>query len=114
MKNEEGSGFEEVVPGVLVNKRSGFKIIVPHPDPVTVIRSPDDKASMTISESLCVFSNEEMATSYMGNSPKDSYILRTYAWDALVDAFGGVFPDVIVDPKTEPGFVSVVPLRKGI
>jgi hypothetical protein len=113
MNNEEG--FEEVVPGVLVNKSSGFKVSIPHPDPCWVIRNPEKTATMvTKSGSLAIFSDEEKANTYMKDWKKEDFVLEAYGWDDLVDKFGKQFADAIVDHSGEPGFYQNVPLKKGI
>ena len=107
-------GFEEIAPGVMVNTRKGFKIEIPHPDPVWVIRNKDKTASIGGQGTLFVFSSEELAKRYMEKTGVEEGSPKRFSWDECVDKFGRSYSDVLVDHKGEAGFYSNVPLRKGI
>lgn len=108
-------GFEEVVPGVMVNKRRGFTVSIPHPDPAWVIRNTEETACLGDGQGvLYVFSSEELAKRYIEKVEVKGGFPKPYAWDELVDAFGKAYHSVLVDHTGEAGFYSNVPLRKGI
>lgn len=107
-------GFEEVVPGLMVNKGSGITVSIPHPDPAFVINNPEGTAVLASGNSLLIFSDDEGAKHYMRDQDGSSYAVKEYTWEDLVDAFKRKFPDAIVDHKGEDGFYQTVPLRKGI
>jgi hypothetical protein len=107
-------GFEEIVPGVSVNTKRGWKIEIPHPDPGWVIRNKDETLSIGNRENLYVFSSEELANKYMEKTHLSGGFPKSFSWDECVDKFGKSYSNVLVDPTGEPGFLSSVPLRKGI
>ncbi len=106
-------GFEEVAPGVMVNTKR-FKIKFPHPGPCWIIRNTEDTVSLASDNGISVFSTEEKAQTHIDEIALKGAVLKCYTWDELVDKFGQQYGSVVVNPKTKPGFCSVVPLKKDI
>jgi hypothetical protein len=112
MQNEKSFGCCEVSPSLLLEGDIEFKI--PHPDPVWVVRDSEENLSFASPEGLlCVFSNEEKAMKLMEYDSEDSYVIRSYGWSEVVDNFGGLFANALIDPTGEQGLFRVVPLQKG-
>lgn len=107
-------GFEEIAPGVSVNTKRGWKISIPHPDPVWVIRNKEETATSGDYGTLFVFSSEELANKYIEKTNLKGGFPKRFTWNELVDKFGSSRQDVLVDHKGEVGFYSNVPLKKGI
>jgi hypothetical protein len=106
--------FEELVPGVLVNRDSEIKFSVPHPDPCWIIKSTRSGA-IVVSDShiLLIFSDERNAAEYCGRGRSISRFEK-YSWEDLVNKFEKEFPYAIVDHLGEAGLYQIVPLKKGI
>jgi hypothetical protein len=107
--------FQEVVPGVMVNTRRGFKVFIDHPDPVWVIGNKEETALIGGQDrTLFVFSSEELAKKYMEKRKLEGGFPKRFSWDELVDKLGKSYHSVIIDHKGELGFYGSAPLRKGI
>jgi len=108
-------GFQEVVPGLMVNTGRGIKVSIDHPDPVWVIRNKEETAFMGGNDrTLFVFSSEELAKKYIEKRKLEGGFPKCFSWDELVDKLGKSYHSVLIDHKGEVGFYGSVPLRKGI
>lgn len=107
-------GFEEIVPGVLINTKRDVKVFIPHPDPIWVIKNKEGTALIANCGAIFVFSSEELANKYIEKTKIDGGFLKCFSWDELVDKFSNFYRNALVDHKGEFGFYKNVPLKKGI
>lgn len=87
---------------------------IPHPDPCFVIRDEQDKNSWSVDGSLAIFSNEQLAAAYVNKIQLKGAHVKSFSWVELVKKLSQAFPDCIIDPTGEAGYVSTVPLVVGI
>ncbi len=110
--------FEQITPGIFVNKASGLKVKIPHPDPCWLLLNPEGIIITNgTTKAIPIFSTEELANQFVTAVNIDAKP-REFTWDDFVDymnelANRGEF-QAILDHRGEDGYYTIIPIRKEI
>ena len=98
----------------VVSGNGGSNVKNSHPERCWVIRDPKDSMSISVDGKLLIFSEQKKASDIMKGNPRDSYVLKEFSWDDLVDNFRDKgIKEVIVDYHFRNNFYWAIPLVKG-
>jgi len=110
---ENAVQFTHIAPGVtLIGANANIKIA--HPEFCYAMSNPEGTQYYESEGSLLIFSNEEIPRTGMnakGHSD-ESFALKKFTWDELVDKFSKHYSKVTLDHTGEMGYYRVIPLQK--